>query len=259
MLLLHGGGAGAGAQANWAPMLEEVADRVHAIAPDLVGFGTTDHPDPPPYGPRPWLELRVEQLIAVLDHYGIERADLVGNSLGGALTLAFVLKHPDRVGRIVLMGSAGAPFKPGDPLIRLLTFYDDPTRENLKAIMESFVYDLEGFGDVDALVDHRLEVALAEDARRSFVAMFHDENGEPTRELALEEDVVRGITHEALLVHGREDHIIPFDASLWLLDKLPNSQLHVFSRCGHWTMLEWTRDFSRLVCDFCLDGAKVRA
>jgi 2-hydroxymuconate-semialdehyde hydrolase len=256
MLLLHGGGPGAQAQSNWMPTLPAFGEHAHTIAPDLLGFGDTDHPDPPPSGPRAWLALRVEQLLGILDHYGHERATVVGNSLGGALTLNLVLAHPERVERIVLMGSAGGPFPPGPDLIRLLRFYGHPTVENLRGVLRSFVYDLERFGDVEHLVQQRLHAARREEVRRSFEAMFRSEDGQPVGELTLRAETIASITHEALVVHGREDKIIPPQASHWLFEHLPNANLHLFSRCGHWAMLEQPGRFNRLVLDFVTEASE---
>mgnify|MGYP000890741213 CR=1 FL=1 len=67
-------------------------------------------------------------------------------------------------------------------------------------------------------------------------------------------DVLAAVPHDTLLVHGREDRIIPLSSSLRLLDLIPNAQLHVFGRCGHWTQIEQSDRFVRLVVDFLSDG-----
>lgn len=250
VLLLHGGGPGAGAEANWTPTLATLGEVVDVLAPDLVGFGSTTHPDPPVYGPQAWLDLRVEQLLGLMDHVGAEQADLVGNSLGGALSLRFAIAHPDRVRRLVLMGSAGPPTKPSPDLLRLLNFYSDPTTRNLEELLRSFVYDLEQFGDVGPLVEQRLQAALDPVSRRSFDAMFHAEDGEFLKELSIDEESIKAIGHPTLIVHGREDRIIPMAASLWLLHRIRGADLHVIGRCGHWAMLEHPQTFARLVRTF---------
>jgi 2-hydroxymuconate-semialdehyde hydrolase len=250
VLLLHGGGPGAGARANFDRTLAELGEEFDVIAPDLVGFGGTDHPDPPVFGPQAWQELRIRQIEALLDAYEHERATFVGNSLGGALTLSFVLAHPQRVEKMVLMGSAGAPFEAGPELRALLSFYDDPSADNLRSVLKSFVYDLDRFGDIESLIEGRLEAALQPAIRRSFEAMFRSEDGQPVRGLALPEEAVRNIEHEALIVHGRDDRIMPLDASLWLLDRLPNADLYVLGRCGHWAMIERADTFNHLVLEF---------
>lgn len=255
-LLLHGGGPGAQAWSNWNTTLETLGVEIDVIAPDMAGFGTTTHPDPPPHGPQAWTALRVAQLVAVLDHYGIGRVDVVGNSLGGVTALNLAVAAPERVGKLVLMGSAGPPITPPPALVKMLTFYEDPTAESLRSLLEDFVYDLSRFGNVGSLVQERLALALMPEAQRSWRAMFTTADGEPVRELSLPPERVRAIEHETLIVHGREDRIIPLDASYWLLDHLPNADLHVFGHCGHWAMLERNHEFCGLVLDFVQAAAR---
>lgn len=254
VLLLHGGGPGATARSNWMRTLPVLGERYDVLAPDLLGFGATTHPQDRPLGPAAWLDLRVTQLVDLLDAVGHERAVLVGNSLGGALTLHTAIAHPQRVESIVLMGSAGAPFKPGDPLLKLLGFYGDPTHENLRELLRSFVHDLDAFGDVDGLVDARLQDANRDEVRRSFTAMFSSPDGRPVREIAPDEAAISAIEHRALVVHGREDRIIPLEASSWMHAHLHLADLVVLGRCGHWAMLERPAAFNRIVTQFIEHG-----
>jgi pimeloyl-ACP methyl ester carboxylesterase len=64
---------------------------------------------------------------------------------------------------------------------------------------------------------------------------------------------IRSLPHRALIVHGREDQVIPLANSFKLLELLDNADLAVFSHCGHWSMIERTADFNRLVRDFFID------
>ena len=68
--------------------------------------------------------------------------------------------------------------------------------------------------------------------------------------LCLPQDQVRKIATPTLLVHGRDDQVIPLEASLRLLDLIDDSRLHVFGRCGHWTQIERSEEFAALVSDF---------
>jgi 2-hydroxymuconate-semialdehyde hydrolase len=61
---------------------------------------------------------------------------------------------------------------------------------------------------------------------------------------------IRALPHETLVLHGREDRVIPVANSLTLGEWIPNSQLHVFGHCGHWTQIEHAARFNRLVGDF---------
>lgn len=247
LLMLHGGGPGASAAANWTTALGVLGESTEALAPDLLGFGAT-HPEPRPRGMVAWQRLRVEQLVALLDALGRERADLIGNSLGGSLALRLAIEHPERVGRIVLMGSAGGPYPPGPGLAPLLGFYDDPSAERLRSVLEAFVYDLDKFGDVEALAQARLEQALDPDVSASWEAMYA---GPPAPEaLQVDPEALAELPHPVLLMHGRDDQIVPPEASLWLLENLRDADLLLLGRCGHWIMLERPEAFRRAVLDF---------
>jgi pimeloyl-ACP methyl ester carboxylesterase len=69
-------------------------------------------------------------------------------------------------------------------------------------------------------------------------------------DLQLPEEDYANLEHPTLLTHGRDDHIIPLKTSLFLPEHLPYVQLHVFGRCGHWTMIEYRHAFNRLLEDF---------
>jgi pimeloyl-ACP methyl ester carboxylesterase len=62
------------------------------------------------------------------------------------------------------------------------------------------------------------------------------------------------LPHETLIVHGRDDQVIPLANAHRLLELIPKAQLHVFGRCGHWTQIEWSAAFNRLVADFLATG-----
>jgi pimeloyl-ACP methyl ester carboxylesterase len=68
--------------------------------------------------------------------------------------------------------------------------------------------------------------------------------------LALADDVIASLPHETLIVHGRDDRVIPLATSLRLLDLLDRARLHVFARCGHWVQIEHGARFAALVEGF---------
>jgi len=135
VLLIHGSGPGVSAWANWRLVMPELAQQARVIAPDMVGFGFTDRPAGQQYDMAAW----VAQAVGVLDALGIEKTDLVGNSFGGALALALTIRHPQRVRRLVLMGSVGVPF----PITKGLddVWGYEPSFENMRRIMDVFAYD----------------------------------------------------------------------------------------------------------------------
>src|SRR5947199_369709 len=80
---LHGSGPGATGLSNWEWMIGELGDEFHNIAPDLIGFGDSTHPDPPPEGLGSFTTLRVATLLDLFDALGLQTVNLVGNSMGG--------------------------------------------------------------------------------------------------------------------------------------------------------------------------------
>ena len=101
----------------------------------------------------------------------------------------------------------------------------------------------------DELVAIRYEASVADGAYEAYCAMFFDPRHKGS-ELGITEDEVRAITTPALLVHGREDKVVPMQVSVTMLGLLPNADLHVFSACGHWTQIERADEFSALVTDY---------
>src|SRR5512142_1501681 len=84
ILFLHGSGPGVTAWSNWQFALPALDKQFRSLAPDLIGFGATQHPANPPKGMRAWMHLWVDQCLALMDALQIKKAHLVGNSMGGA-------------------------------------------------------------------------------------------------------------------------------------------------------------------------------
>lgn len=248
VLFLHGSGPGANGFSNWQFALPAFADRWLALAPDFVGFGRSTHPDPAPVHIRTWMRLWVDQCLALLDALGLERVHVVGNSMGGCVALHLLAEAPQRFSRVVLMGTAGAPFRITPELDRLWGFYEDPTAGAMRQVVRWFAYDPDFVGDrLEEIVKIRLEAAMQPEVRRSFEAMFGGDRQKVVDALVLPESSLRLIDHDILMIHGRDDRIVPLDTSLWLLPRLPRATLHVIPRCGHWTQIERRETFHALV------------
>ena len=242
VLFIHGSGPGVSAWANWRLVMPVIAQTRRVIAPDMVGFGFTDRPPGIAWTMDTW----VQQALDLLDALDIERADVVGNSFGGALSLALAIRAPHRVRRLVLMGSVGVPF-PITPGLDAVWGYT-PSFENMHRIMDVFAYDRTLV--TDELAQLRYEASIQPGFQESFGAMFPAPRQRWVDAMASPEAAIRALPHETLLVHGREDQVIPLATSLTLANWIPKSQLHVFGHCGHWTQIEHSARFARLVGDF---------
>jgi 2-hydroxymuconate-semialdehyde hydrolase len=248
VLFIHGSGPGANGWANWQYALPALGDTFDCIAFDLVGFGRSAHPDPAPHGAAAWLPLWIEQSLGLLDALNIAHAHLVGNSLGGALALHLLTQAPQRFDRAILMGPIGVPFPITEGLDGVWGFYDDPTLERLTQIFRWFVFDPQHVGgDLEAIARQRYGAATSPEAARSFAAMFPPPRQQHVDALVVPEDAIARIGQSVLLVHGRDDVIVPLDTSLTLLRQLPRVQLHVFGQCSHWVQIEQRDAFNALV------------
>ena len=242
VLFIHGSGPGVSAWANWRLVMPELAKSRRVIAPDMAGFGYTERVPGAAYTMDAW----VQQALDLLDALDIERTDLVGNSFGGALALALAIRAPQRVRRLVLMGSGGVPF-PITPGLDAVWGYT-PSFQNMRAIMDVFAFDRALVSD--ELAQLRYEASVQPGFQESFGAMFPAPRQRWVDAMASPEAAIRALPHETLLIHGREDQVIPLATSLTLAEWIPRSQLHVFGRCGHWTQIEHNARFARLVGDF---------
>jgi len=242
LVLLHGSGPGVSAWANWNKVFPILKETNRVLAPDLVGFGYTDRPEGIVYG----LDVWVRQTIDFFDAVGIEQADLVGNSFGGALALALAVTHPDRVRRLVLMGSMGVTFPIGYGLNQVWGY--TPSIENMQVLMGLFAYNRSLVPP--ELAQGRYEGSIQPGFQESFSAMFPEPRQNSVEAMAKYENYIREIRHHTLIVHGREDRVIPIETSMKLINLLENAQLHVFGKCGHWTQIERAEEFARLVQNF---------
>ncbi len=251
ILFLHGSGPGVTAWSNWQFALPALADRFQCLAPDLAGFGATEHPHHPPTGMRRWMRLWVDQCLALLDARRLDKVHLVGNSMGGAIALHLLMEAPERFERVVLMGPIGTPHKITPELDRLWGFYDDPSVKQFRGIIRWFVYDDRFIADqLDTIAQTRFEAAIQPDVQRSYQAMFPAPRQTVIDDLVVPELALRRMDHPVLLVHGRDDKIVPLETSLYLLQHLPKVQLHVWGQCSHWTQIEFAAQFNQLLAQF---------
>ena len=200
-----------------------------------------------PSGMHSWMRLWVDQCKALLDELKLEKAHLVGNSMGGAIALHLLMDAPDRFERVVHMGPIGTPHKITPALDRLWGFYDDPTVQTFRNLIRWFVYDDAFLADrLDSIAQTRFEAAMNPDVQRSFKAMFPAPRQTAIDDLVVSELALRRMDHPTLLVHGRDDHIVPMETSLHLLKHLPNAQLHVYGQCSHWIQVEYAQEFQSI-------------
>jgi 2-hydroxy-6-oxo-octa-2,4-dienoate hydrolase len=242
VVLLHGSGPGVSAYANWRLTIPTLAQRHRVLAPDLVGFGFTERPEPITYDLDTW----ESHAVGFLDALGLGRVSLVGNSFGGALALRLASRHPERIERLVLMGSVGVPFEITPGLDAVWGY--EPSVETMRELLDLFAYSRDLVDDDLARV--RYEASIQPGFQESFSAMFPAPRQRWVDAMVTPLEEIARLPQPTLVVHGRDDRIIPLENAMTLLAIVPDVRLHVFARCGHWTQIEHADEFNRLLLDF---------
>lgn len=251
LLLLHGSGPGVSGWANFRGNLGVFAESFKTYILDLPGFGGSPDAEGAPMVTAPAAVLRF------LDGMGIERANILGNSMGGGVGARVAADHPDRVVRLAAIGGMGMSIFnsfPSEGIKLLVDFVENPTRERIIAWMESMVYDRALI--TEDFVDERWEQATKDSANASITKMYNRANLDLMREGMRSPAFVGGLEFLArieaptLLAWGRDDRVSPLDMALVPMRIIKHAELHTFPNCGHWAMLERKPEFESVMLSF---------
>lgn len=243
LVFLHGSGPGATGWSNFWPNIGPLSRSFRVLAVDMPGWGAS-------YPVKASERNHPAVLAQFLDELGIERAAVVGNSMGGATTLRFAIDYPERMSHLITMGAGSGGVKlfgPGDGptegLKILIAGYRDPSPETMRRLV-----DIMSYNSGDAADD--LAVQRSENARANPVHLENFLAGIGAGREWPPEEALAGITAPALLVHGRDDRVVHYENSLKLVALIPDARLVLFNRCGHWAQLEHADEFNQLVEQF---------
>ena len=227
-------GFGTEAVVNWAAQLGPARRHFRVLAPDLPGFGRSQR-----VVGEATIALQVACLRDLLDHLGLRRASVVGHSMGGWISLAFAVAHPERVDRLVVVDAAGLRFDPDLTLQRVLL--PETAADVAGLIAANFQRPpwLPRFVLRDVLRTCRREVETRTEILRQLV--YGNE---------FVDDALARITAPTLVVWGRSDVITPLAVGQRLAAGIPNAELVVFDDCAHSPNVERPRRFNALVFEF---------
>ncbi|MDQ0024614.1 2-hydroxy-6-oxonona-2,4-dienedioate hydrolase [Variovorax paradoxus] len=247
VVMLHGSGPGASGWSNFHRNVEPlVSAGYRVVLMDAPGWSKSD----PIVSKGSRSDLNATALKGLLDVLKIDKAHLIGNSMGGHSAVAFALANPSRVGKLVLMGGGTGGVSSFVPMptegIKLIgALYRDPSIENLKRMMNVFVYDTSAL--TEDLFRLRLDNMLS---RREHLENFVKSAEANPKQFPDVGHRLGEISAETLVIWGRDDRFVPLDTGLRLVAGLQKADLHVFSRCGHWAQWEHAEKFNRMVVEF---------
>jgi len=241
LICTHGGGPGANGWANSRYVFDALAEHFHVFLMDMPGFGESQKDVKLNGEPMDFFCARL--MRDFMDARGIERTHLYGSSAFSASSLRFGIEYPERVGKIIIQSySPGEGPQQTEGLKSLVTFAQDPTRENMQRMMGLFIPNEEL--RPESLIDARFKAALTPghlQARREFSARNNSDIGK---------DIDR-LRAEVLVVWGKEDRMIPVEGAFNALQCISNVRVHVWGgNSGHFVAYEHAQEFSRIVIDF---------
>ena len=255
LLLLHGSGPGVTGWANFEGNLPFFAKNFRCIIIDFPGYGLTYPVEGDP------MAACFGAVVQILDGLGIDKAHIIGNSLGGIIGAGVAANMPDRVGKLVSIGGIGLNLFssfPAEGLNLLIDFAEDPTKDKLVRWLRSMVFDHAIL--TDELIEQRFERATEPKTLAATRAIYDRSNMEAMAAGRRSGGAIPVIEHlpkiqaPVLLTWGRDDRVTPLDIGLIPMRLIPNCELHVFPNCGHWAMIEKKVEFESLVEAFLLRG-----
>jgi 2-hydroxy-6-oxonona-2,4-dienedioate hydrolase len=243
LICIHGAGPGASSWSNFSNNVEEFS-REHRVL--LV--------DMPEYGKSAKIHIGFPKLTNLarilrdfMDALGIEKADIVGNSFGGQVALKTAIDYPERVGHIVMIGSAPVIHSLFSPMpvegVKLIgAYYRDtgPSIEKMRKLLTTLVYDTSRI--TDEVVQARYEASIDPETVR-----VHSMAAPKKQDLTAELGECKSPT---LVVWGMDDRAGALDVGLLMTRHIPNAQMHIFGKCGHWAQVEHAEEFTQLVLGF---------
>ena len=235
VILLHGLG---GSSQNWMFTVGPLAEKFHVIAPDQIGFGKSD---------KPMINYRLRTYVDFLDQFckqlKIERATLVGHSMGGWVAAAFTIAFPERVDRLVLTDSTGyAP--PANFDFKTLYNLNPSTREGMKQLVARVFFN-PSFRS-DAMIDQFLAQRMSAGDGYTINSLIESVS---RREDFLDGQVDK-IKLPTLIIWGRQDGLVLQTEGERLKNDIPHARFAVFDQCGHFPQVEKASEFNTTLLQF---------
>lgn len=250
LLLLHGHDLIA---EIWLANIDALGENFRVFAPDMLGNGFTG---PVEFGDRPAVAVRLAHLVKLADRLGLDRFHVCGTSYGALVGTLLALELPDRVGRLVINGSASA-FAPDEALVATLkrmheysreAIYGGPNLDFWRGRISHGAFDPATVpeGLLVMLMTVYAQPWIARAWEQSILSMMDLDASGPYRILDRLEDVVT----ETLVTWGREDRGAPVSSAESAVARMPNAELVVFEQCRHMMMFEHPELYNDTVSEF---------
>jgi pimeloyl-ACP methyl ester carboxylesterase len=230
LILVHGFAASVHA---WRPWIERLRNDYRLVAIDLPGHGLTQTPN----GYRSTLEGNAALIDALANEVGAHSFVLAGNSMGGAVSVAYAKAHPEKLDGLVLVDAAGWPGKKGGPP-GFVSLFNNPVGRWFIKLFDPHLFATSGLKSAyhdealvtDALVDRYVDLAMAE-GHRDVLLTQRTQPVPPWTPLDF-----HAIRIPTLVMAGENDELIPADNSRAIAGAIPGAKLIIYPDAGHLPM-----------------------
>jgi 4,5:9,10-diseco-3-hydroxy-5,9,17-trioxoandrosta-1(10),2-diene-4-oate hydrolase len=245
VVFFHGSGPGASGWSNFRRNYPYLVERgFRTLVPDTLGYGYSSKPENVDYT----LDFLVGAMVRFLDKIGVEKAAVIGNSHGGAMSIKLALDHPDRVSKLVLMAPGGleereAYMKMEGIRVMMKTFLapEGITREGMRKVFGLQLYDPTLV--TDEIIEERSQIAELQ-PKKVLTSMV-------VPHLAPE---LARISCPVFGLWGVNDKFCPVSGATRIAESVPGARVLLLNNCGHWVMVEHAEVFNRLCHDFLARG-----
>jgi pimeloyl-ACP methyl ester carboxylesterase len=252
VILIHGYG---GYIENWEDNIAVLAQSRRVYALDLPGCGHSDKPHAT--FSIPYFTQYIRDFMIVQN---VDKAALIGESMGGGIVLQFALQYPDQVDRIVLADSAGLG-KDVWIFLRMLSvpilgeLLSRPSRKGSAQFFKQLFFNQDFI--TDQRINESYEMASLPGAQRCLLNTLRTScNIWGVKDNVIDPilDHLEEIKVPTLVVWGAQDQLVAVAHAYFAAQSLPNAKLHIFDPCGHMPNIECAQEFNSLVIDFLDNG-----
>lgn len=242
LVFIHGSGPGASGASNFRQNIAAFVDAGYrVILPDLIGYGASSKPEGIDYT----LQLFTDTLYEALGLHGVEKASLIGNSLGGGVALQIALDHPEFVEKLVLMAPGCVAEReayfvmPG--IAKMVSNFGGPdfNLAEQKRLVSNLVHPDFAPNISEALVAERFEVARTQP--KDVLMRMRTPDLSPR---------LSEIARPIFVLWGMNDEFCPEAHARLFLERCPDARAISFTRTGHWVQVERADEFNRYAIDF---------
>jgi pimeloyl-ACP methyl ester carboxylesterase len=251
VILLHGVGCSV---EFWERNIAALAREHRVFAVDIVGFGRTDKPEV-----VYTFQLMADFVLDFMNAMGIDKASLVGNSMGGGISMTVAAQAPERVKKIVLVDPVGLG-RGQSPMMRLMTLpvignvLTKPGRQGVVRQMQLCLYDPSQASD--DFIDRVAAIGTLPGNQRSFLSLLRETSNIVGVKKGLVADFsarLKKIKAPILVIWGRQDRILPVSEGEAAVERMADVRLHVMDRAGHLPQIDKPEEFNATVLDFLRD------